>query len=91
LEKPNPPVATEPPIYYGQITVHHNTVWFHTSEHERIATPGECARTILKLRAKEEYLKRMLLNEGHSVSALDQVDEIINKKYGTATGEDELK
>ena len=81
----------EPP-YCGKILVHHNTVWCHTSEHERMATPGECAREIIKLRAKVRFFREMMLkrDERMTVGDLNFLEKYLETKYATATDEAEI-
>jgi hypothetical protein len=81
----------EPPTFFGQVRCHHNTVWVWTSEHERMATPGECCREILKSWAKIEYFKHMLMNLGQSETAMEQIAKMLDKKFSTATEESEIK
>lgn len=78
--------------YCGKISVHHNTVWVHTSEHEVMATPGECAREIIKLRAKIKSLREMLLRRDDRMSEgdLDFLEKFLEKQYATATDEAEI-
>lgn len=87
-----PSSAPEPPLFYGQILCHHNTVWFYTSEHQRMATPGECCREILKERARKNYFRQILMSLGGlTPSQLDHMEELLGKQFASATEDSEIQ
>jgi hypothetical protein len=88
-----PPMSTYREVerpYCGRITVRNNSVWCHTSEHERMATPGECAREIIKLRAKIAFLRQMVINCNGTPIEVEQMERMIERKFATAIDDQEV-